>query len=246
MFCDGDWRRPVSIDATGLNAANFTTFSAGIGMAGLVRGLKYLHDHPKEYDKAVGAGFLKQLPINKADVDLDKPAYVVDVKHTMSASIIMESLIPKISLFSSTDSEYKYRMIHTAHPIDRFLQECIEDWDKYQDLFRKQGFDHEYVPYPYTKAVIEDFCKEYGRLTGIMINVDGPPKDSPELKVIEPGALGEPPAWAQDLGHLQNMEKQLLKDKSWWSQASNIKEDLFLRSDYGLDRTKFNSHHPLR
>merc|ERR1712151_690951 len=48
-FCDGDWRRVILIDATGMNAANFATFSTGIGTKGFVTCFKYLHDYPKEF-----------------------------------------------------------------------------------------------------------------------------------------------------------------------------------------------------
>merc|ERR1719293_469231 len=64
-FCDGDWRRVLMIDATGMNAANFTTFSTAIGTTGFVRQNKFLHDHPKEYYKIQGMGLIEQLPTHK-------------------------------------------------------------------------------------------------------------------------------------------------------------------------------------
>eukprot|EP00439_Symbiodinium_sp_Y106_P069818 s1681_g12.t1 len=50
-----------------MNAANFTTFSTGIGSHGWILGQKYLQDHPTEYYRMQGQGLLKQLPTNKAD-----------------------------------------------------------------------------------------------------------------------------------------------------------------------------------
>merc|ERR1712217_582671 len=91
-MCDGDWRRVLMIDATGMNAANFTTFSTGIGTTGFVRSMKYLHDFPKEFYKMQGMGIIDQLPVNKANPKEDKPAYVVDVKVAMSAGIITEMM----------------------------------------------------------------------------------------------------------------------------------------------------------
>merc|ERR1719476_655560 len=50
-FCEGDWRRTVFLDATGMNAANFTTFSTGIGTTGFVRTTMYMFDYPREWYK---------------------------------------------------------------------------------------------------------------------------------------------------------------------------------------------------
>merc|ERR1712094_81664 len=49
QYCDGDWRRCLMIDATGMNAANFTTFSTGIGTTDFCLVNKYLYDYPQEY-----------------------------------------------------------------------------------------------------------------------------------------------------------------------------------------------------
>merc|ERR1719362_2255585 len=53
-FCDGDWRRVLMIDATGMNAANFTTFSTGIGTTDFVITNKFLHDFPREFYRMQG------------------------------------------------------------------------------------------------------------------------------------------------------------------------------------------------
>eukprot|EP00434_Breviolum_minutum_P007828 symbB.v1.2.006906.t1/scaffold418.1/size208590/10 len=97
-----------------MNAANFTTFSTGIGSHGFVLGQKYLHDYPSEFYRMRSMGLMKQLPTNKADKELDKPAYVFDVKFSMSASIIAETLNPKLGQLTRNDPEYKYRMYHAA------------------------------------------------------------------------------------------------------------------------------------
>merc|ERR1719436_941098 len=159
-FCDGDWRRVFMIDATGMNAANFTTFSTGIGTTGFVRTHKYLHDYPKEYYRMQGQGFLEQLPTNKAKDKEDKPAYVVDVKFSMSAGIITESMCPKISELNAADGDYKYRMYHGAHGLDRFLHECIKSWDEYQAKWKEEGFEFDYVPYPYNREIMEGYFAE--------------------------------------------------------------------------------------
>eukprot|EP00930_Biecheleria_cincta_P100263 TRINITY_DN91890_c0_g1_i1.p1 TRINITY_DN91890_c0_g1~~TRINITY_DN91890_c0_g1_i1.p1 ORF type:complete len:762 (+),score=142.17 TRINITY_DN91890_c0_g1_i1:42-2288(+) len=229
QFCDGDWRRPLLIDAIGMNAANFTTFSTGIGSTGFVRNMKYLQDHPKQFYRLQEMGLMKQLPTNKADEKLDKPAYVFDVKYAMSAGIILESLCPKLSELSMSDPEYKYRMYHTAHPTKQYLEACIADWDHYQKMFKEQGCDREYVPYPYTMEMIEGYCEEYSRLTGVKVEVSGPAKDLPELKVPVPGGVGDLPAWASDENNLENLDKNLAKDKSWWATNCNNTQDLFCK-----------------
>jgi hypothetical protein len=173
-WCSGDYRRVIQIDPLGMNAANFTTFSTGIGSYGTAYSNKYLHDFPQEYQNLVGAGLLQQLPRQKSDEKLDRPAYVTDVKFQMAAGIIIDSMCPKLQERGATQSAYKHEMYHRAHPWKKFIEICIEDWDKYQKLFKDQGVIHEYVPYPYTREMVSAYFDDYSTNTGWPITIDGP------------------------------------------------------------------------
>merc|ERR1712050_247740 len=111
----------------GMNAANFTTFSTGIGSYGT------------EYTNLVGMGLMQQLPKQKADEKMDRPAYVTDVKFQMAAGIIIDSMCPRLQERGMTQSAYKHEMYHRAHPIKKFMEICIEDWDKYQKQWKAEG-----------------------------------------------------------------------------------------------------------
>lgn len=173
-YCGGDWRRPLMIDATGMNAANFTTFSTGIGTTGWVLENKFFHDFPKEWYRLQGAGLLGQLPRHKPEEHLEKPAYVTDVKYAMSSSIIIGSMCPKVAQLQSRAGEYKYTMYHASHGLDRVLEQCREEWYSYQDAWEKQGCKFDRVQYPYDREMVEEWCKSWGALTRIPISADGP------------------------------------------------------------------------
>jgi len=174
-WCSGDFRRVIQIDPLGMNAANFTTFSTGIGTYGSVIANKYLHDFPKEYSRIAGQGLMLQLPRQKADEKLDRPAYVTDVKFQMAAGIIIDSMCPKLSEKQAGSGPYKYELYHRVHPLKKFLEVCQEDWDQYQTAWKAQGFDHEYVPYPYTYDMVAGFFEEFSRSTGVWTGPEGPP-----------------------------------------------------------------------
>lgn len=173
-FCSGDYRRVVQIDPLGMNAANFTTFSTGIGSYSTIINYKYMHDFPKEYDRMASMGLLQQLPRQKADEKLDRPAYLVDVKFQMAAGVIFDAMNPKLSERHAALPNYKYELYHRAYPLDKFLQTCRDDWDQYQEAWKKQGCEHEYVPYPYTREMVEEYVKDYNQVWGMNCSADGP------------------------------------------------------------------------
>lgn len=175
-WCSGDYRRVIQIDPLGMNAANFTTFSTGIGTYGGCYTNKWLHDYPQEYSNMVGQGLMQSLPRQKADEKLERPAYVTDVKFQMAAGIIVGSLCPKLAERGFLEGEYKHEMYHRAHPTKKFFELCIEDWDKYQKVFKERGFTHEYVPYPYTIDMVTDYFADYNKAVGLNCGVDGPKK----------------------------------------------------------------------
>mmetsp|Transcript_62203 Transcript_62203/g.172214 ORF Transcript_62203/g.172214 Transcript_62203/m.172214 type:complete len:346 (+) Transcript_62203:2-1039(+) len=201
QYCDGDWRRVLMIDATGMNAANFTTFSTGINTKGFVFTHKFLHDHPKEYYRMVGEGYLQQLPVNKAREQEDKPAYVVDVKFSMSAGIIMEAMCPQCAAQNASDPAYKYRMYHSAHPLGEYLEACRAEWDQYQAEWKERGCAAEYVPYPYTREMVEGYFREYSGLIGFEVRPEGPSQEQQDAAAASAagrggGRFGAVPPWA--------------------------------------------------
>lgn len=174
-WCSGDYRRVLAIDDTGMNAANFTTFSLGIGIYGSAKQFKYLHDFPNEYYQAAAAGLLDALPQAKAEPEYDRPVYVNDVKYTMTGGMILSSYVPVMDMTQAANPDYKHMLYHKIHPTDEFLDYCQKDWDRYQKMFKEvQGIDEPYVPYPYTREVVEKFYKTYSDQMGFECNINGP------------------------------------------------------------------------
>jgi hypothetical protein len=174
QFCSGDFRRPLMIDATGMNAANFSTFSTGIGTTDFVITYKYLHDYPKEWYKLESMGIMKTLPRHKEEPDIEKPAYVTEVKYSMTGGIILEGMCPAISLLKTNFGRYKYTMYHKTHGTDRVLEVCHREWNNYQKDWKARGIEHDYVPYPYTKEMMAGYCRAWSDIMKIEIHPDGP------------------------------------------------------------------------
>jgi hypothetical protein len=228
-WCDGDYRRPLSMDAPGMNAANFTTFSV-LGSIGFVRDQKVFHDFPKEYFRCAGMGMLQQLPTNKVNDKEDKPAYVYDVKYAMSAGVVTSSMCPKMQAAGMLDGDYKYRLYHEAHSTDYLLKEAKGSWDAYQKDWIEQGFKHDYVPYPYTREMIEGFFEEYNAIVGTQCNADGPPKGPDiEFPKLETAAFGQVPQWADDDNVINSIAWQVeTEHKAFWSEKT-CAQDMFRR-----------------
>jgi len=223
QFCDGDFRRIYEIDATGMNAANFATFSQ-LGGMGSIRTYKYLHDYPKEFYR-VQEQLMAQLPAHKANEKEDKPCHVTDVKFAMTAGMTLEGLIPNLSKLGAFDGEYKHRLYHKTHPLDKFLEEAVQSWNDYQKKWQSEGFDHQYIPYPYTREMVHQFFENYSKQVtmqyGLWVSPDGPQSVSyPETGTLERtkegSALGTAPQWVEE-GTLD----KAMADQSWWKGESS-------------------------
>eukprot|EP00811_Abedinium_folium_P022437 NODE_317_length_3174_cov_16.876928.p1 GENE.NODE_317_length_3174_cov_16.876928~~NODE_317_length_3174_cov_16.876928.p1 ORF type:complete len:954 (+),score=266.73 NODE_317_length_3174_cov_16.876928:142-2862(+) len=182
----GDYRRFIKVDPLGMNAANFTTFSTGYGTTSQVMTQKFLLDYPDEYFRVEAAGLLSVLPRSKADMSCDRPAYVTDVKYAMLSGFSLGGMLPIQMLHTKEHDPFWYALYHTIYPTDKFLTECAEDWDYYQKMMTEQGHEHEYMPYPYTREVLQPFFAEYSKVM-VPITADGP---SPE-RIAEVMQLNE-------------------------------------------------------
>merc|ERR1711862_550707 len=152
----------------------------------------------------------------------------MDVKYSMSAAIITEGMCPRITERGVVDGEYKYRMYHAVHPTDKLLAEAKASWDEYQEQWKAGGSVHDYIPYPYTREMIEGYFAEYSAFVGFPVTADGPPKDSPEPNTHSTKEVGALPAWIKDENALGQVEYAVhTEHKSWWSDRCGLSTPMF-------------------
>mmetsp|Transcript_34507 Transcript_34507/g.80134 ORF Transcript_34507/g.80134 Transcript_34507/m.80134 type:complete len:702 (+) Transcript_34507:56-2161(+) len=176
---NGDYRRIIFCDPLGMHAANFSTFSTGIGSYTQSMKDKYMLDHPGDIESMIHGGIMDVLPVNKVDLNRDRPAHQYDSKYQMSCAIIVEGSCPKMSMTCAGVDEYMHKMLWAVNPLDRYYAECKNSWDQYQEDWWKQGFQHEYVPYPTTKEEVQSWFNEYRRTVG--------PTSLEDRKALVPG-----------------------------------------------------------
>lgn len=219
-FCDGDWRRVLMMDAPGMNAANFATFSV-LGSIGFARSHKFLFDYPREFYKMQEMGLMANLPVHKAEEKEEKPAYVYGVRHAMTAGITEESMCFKMQMLGAYDGEYKYKMYHAAHSLDYTIKECTKSWDEYQATWKAQGSTHDYIPYPYTREYMVGIFTEYCQHHGFPLSPDGPPPDQVAMsnQVSSGPTIGEPPACVGDAGECDRLIDST-QAKDWWASTA--------------------------
>jgi len=228
FYCGGDWRRVLFIDATGMNASNFGTFSTGQGTNSYVNMTKFMFDHPAEYKRAAQDGMLDQLPKNRARMEEEKPAYIYDVNYTNVVFVTMGAFLPKSQEVFPLDADYKYRLTHAVNPIDKMLRECKEAWDEYQATWRERGITEvDHVEYPYTKEMIQGWFFEWNKLMGRNVSnsiaIEGPRPEELEAAGGNRPAIGGLPPWASDTAAIQSVEETVKPEFSkWWQTNSNI------------------------
>lgn len=210
------------MDAVGMNAANFTTFSTGIGGHGFLAFHKHIHDHPMEASRMMEMGVLDSLPRHKAEEEYLKPAYLFDVRHALTSGFITEGMVPRVSMKNATVGDYKYRMMHAVNPVKEFLKEAKDEWDKYQETWRSEGSTHEHMEYPYNYELVQEFFRKYSEHHGFYCSADGPdgprpPYPSTNLQVQV--AMGNRDYHETEVAHVKGVVNSAHLE--WWSAKNN-------------------------
>merc|ERR1719245_2528453 len=102
-----------------MNAANFTTFSTGIGSYGMAISASYLINYPQELTKLRAMGIIDFLPRNKsAD---DRPAHQYDAKYAQSCSMLVDGSLPNLLKLQENMDTYMSRVVWACHPLDKIF-----------------------------------------------------------------------------------------------------------------------------
>ena len=163
QFINGDWRRMINADATGMDAMRFTTFSAGPGAMMFARVGYYIHNHPWEYRVASQTAEWRMIPKHViSSTQPDQTVYMTNVSYEMQCSNIFMNAWPMHARCYGDDSIYKHSIIQTMHPTDEYHAYCKADWERYHTLIKENrpGFeDIKDVPYPYSVADVFEFFR---------------------------------------------------------------------------------------
>lgn len=188
-FINGDWRRAMSADATGMDAKRFTTFSAGPGACAFVKQMYYLHTHPWEWEKAKTDETWNVFPVHKlSDTQPDNTIYMSNVSYEMLSGTMLANILPNsVMLPMGDEPTYKYCLIHTMHPTEKYYDYCKADWDRYQDMVKRKspGFENvKWVEYPYKKEQVVQWFDDYSKKLNIPIGPEGP-DEATKIKCIQ-------------------------------------------------------------
>mmetsp|Transcript_63406 Transcript_63406/g.147729 ORF Transcript_63406/g.147729 Transcript_63406/m.147729 type:complete len:806 (-) Transcript_63406:121-2538(-) len=162
----GDHRRILFCDPLGMHAANFSSFSTGVGSYVASLRDKHLIDFPQEYYRLQATGVLEMLPKTKADLEGDKPAHQYDAKYATSVSMVVDGNLPRVQAKMAGMDTYFHVMMWRINPFEKYYAECKQSWDQYQEDWWKMGFKHEYTPFPYTKEIVTTWFEKYRQTVG--------------------------------------------------------------------------------
>mmetsp|Transcript_47415 Transcript_47415/g.113754 ORF Transcript_47415/g.113754 Transcript_47415/m.113754 type:complete len:474 (+) Transcript_47415:1-1422(+) len=200
----GDHRRILFADPVGMHAANFSSFSTGVGSYVASLRDKHLVNFPQEFYRLQATGVLDMLPRNKAILEEDRPAHQYDAKYATSAAMVVDGSLPRVQMKMAGMDTYFHKMMWNINPFDKYYAECKASWDQYQMDWWKMGFKHDYVPYPYKKDYVIGWFERYRNTVG----VTEPSPDQQYVPRREEGRELETyiPSWERDDGEVPTIE----------------------------------------
>jgi len=161
FFANGDWRRYVCTEFPGVDAGRFggTSFSPGA-----IQNSEYMTwfiNFPKD----LGPVFDSQmLPKHKANKETGYPAYVWEPRLGSSVSMLLSGgIVPGLAQLAGEYGPLNRDKQLECHPLEQFVDECADEWEKYNDMLFDESSGIARLPYPYDHEFVREFCERNDR-----------------------------------------------------------------------------------
>ncbi|CAJ1360802.1 unnamed protein product [Effrenium voratum] len=160
-WAEGDNRRYVASENPGVYAANFASTSLSPGALGWSQQATHMMWFPKDWNRLVASG---ALPSNKADDEISRPAYVLDAVTALSMQFMIPTICPALGEVQMNNAVIKRSKQLECHPVERFLEECANEWDWYGKTWKEEDPSLKDPPsYPYTLTMVKDYLRSAGQ-----------------------------------------------------------------------------------
>jgi len=135
FWANGDNRRYIASEGPGVSASNFGGTSLSPGAIMWVTQGSHMMDYPKDWETMVTSGML---PLHKAELEIDKPAYVLDARIQTSMGFVIPAFCTLLGEEAAGFGQLKRRKQLECHPLKAFLQEASEEWDEYAKKWKAE------------------------------------------------------------------------------------------------------------
>jgi len=161
-WADADNRRFTASENPGVYASNFGGTSLSPGAIFFTLMASHVMWFPRDWQRLVDS---VQLPTNKRDDSISRPAYVLDAKTALPISFVVPTLCPGIGEIAMRHGALKKRKQLECHPLERFLEECQQEWDEYARKWKADDPSLKDPPaYPYSVAIVKGLLAKHAAL----------------------------------------------------------------------------------
>eukprot|EP00930_Biecheleria_cincta_P097344 TRINITY_DN89067_c0_g1_i1.p1 TRINITY_DN89067_c0_g1~~TRINITY_DN89067_c0_g1_i1.p1 ORF type:complete len:677 (-),score=121.14 TRINITY_DN89067_c0_g1_i1:13-2043(-) len=154
FFANGDWRTWIAAEFPGIDAGRFGGTSLSPAGLQLSDTWTWLVNYPRDAGLLLVPGLL---PKQKADKESGRPSYVWPPRTGGSIYMILSGgVVPGLAEIAAQYGVVNRQKMLECHPLDKYIQECAEEWNMYCQMFKQAGDDRPSPPYPYTLEFMQE------------------------------------------------------------------------------------------
>lgn len=152
---NGDFRRIIWAENPGVDAGKYGGTSFSPGIISVAEMQCWFLNYPGDSFMVLGTGML---PTKKQDPEVERPTYVWDPRNG-STILMMYCNCPAIGELSIPYGQFNRDRQLQMHPLEKYIDECAEEWYNYGKLFKEQGYEQDVPPYPYTHEYVREMVE---------------------------------------------------------------------------------------